>query len=224
VEKKQMHGKPWMRSSNFRSDNRKSKIENPKWWAIFAIAFTFAFGGDVGYAQQPAKIPRIGYLDFNGASAAPARANAFRQGLRELGYVEGKNLFIEWRYAEGKIDRERELAADLVRLKVDAIVTAGASATRAAKEATSAIPIIMTQDPDPLGNGFVVSLARPGENITGLSTMVADLSGKRMELLKEIRPKLSRLAVFGTSTNPAHAQQLKEPNSPQRFSAQRFKN
>ncbi len=124
--------------------------------------------------------------------------------------MEGKNIVIEWRYAEGKLDRLPALAAELVRLKVDVIVTVGPTATRAAKEATSTIPIVMTQDTDPVGNGFVASLARPGGNITGLSTLAPELSGKRLELLKEIVPKLSRVAVFGTSTNPGNAQALKE--------------
>ena len=161
-------------------------------------------------AQQPTKVPRIGYLAAASPSAIAARIEAFRQGLRELGYVEGKNIVIEWRYAEGKLDRLPALAAELVRLKVDVIVTAGPPATRAAKEATATIPIVMTQDTDPVGNGFVASLARPGGNITGLSTLAPELSGKRLELLKEIVPKLSRVAVFGTSTNPGNAQALKE--------------
>ena len=124
--------------------------------------------------------------------------------------MEGKNIVIEWRSAEGKLDRLPALAAELVRLKVDVIVTAGPTATRPAKEATITIPIVMTQDNDPVGNGFVASLARPGGNITGLSTLAPELSGKRLELLKEIVPKLSRVAVFGTSTNPGNAQALKE--------------
>jgi putative tryptophan/tyrosine transport system substrate-binding protein len=148
-------------------------------------------------AQQPTKIPRIGYL---GGASTPARIEAFRKGLRELGYVEGKNISIEY----------RALAADLVRLKVDVIVTAGAALTRAAKEATVTIPIVMAQDPDPIGNGFVASLARPGGNFTGLSNLNRELSGKRLELLKEVIPGLSRVAVFGTSTFPGNAQNLKE--------------
>jgi putative ABC transport system substrate-binding protein len=130
--------------------------------------------------------------------------------LRELGYVEGKNIVIDYRYSGEKIDRLPALAAEVVRLKVEVLVTAGASATRAAKEATSTIPIVMAQDSDPVGNGFVASLARPGGNITGLSTLAPELSGKRLELLKEILPKLSRVAVFGTSTLPENAQRLRE--------------
>jgi putative ABC transport system substrate-binding protein len=161
-------------------------------------------------AQQPTKIPRIGYLALGSPSGNPFRIEAFRQGLRELGYVEGKNIIIEYRYAEGKFDRHPALAAELVRLKVDVIVTAGPPSTRAAKEATATIPIVMTQVGDPVGSGFVASLARPGGNITGLSTLAPELSGKQLELLKEIVPKLSRVAVFGTSTNPDNAQLLKE--------------
>ena len=144
------------------------------------------------------------------SSVNAARADAFRQGLRELGYVEGKNIVIEWRYAEGKLDSLPALAAELVRLKVDVIVTTGPTVTRAAKEATATIPIVMTYDNDPVGNRFVASLARPGGNITGLSTLSPEISGKQLELLKEIIPKLSRVAVFGTSTQPGNAQELKE--------------
>jgi putative ABC transport system substrate-binding protein len=160
-------------------------------------------------AQQPTKIPRVGY-QAGSRTGDSARIEAFRQGLRELGYVEGKDIVIEYRYAEENLNSEPVLAAELVRLKVDIIVTAGAGATRAAKEATSTIPIVMSQDPDPVGNGFVASLARPGGNITGLSSVGKDLAGKRLELLKEVLPKLSRVAVFGTSTNPGNVPALKE--------------
>jgi ABC-type uncharacterized transport system substrate-binding protein len=161
-------------------------------------------------AQQAEKVPRIGYLSGSPPSAVAQLNEAFRQGLRELGYMEGKNIIIEWRSGEGKRDRLPALAAELVRLKVDVIVTAGPLVTRAAKQATSAIPIVMAQDPDPVGNGFVASLARPGGNITGLSRLAPELSGKQLELLKQIVPKLSRVAVFGTSTRPGNAQTLRE--------------
>ena len=183
----------------------KKKIIGP--YCLCAMLFALCLSAE---AQQPTKVPRIGYLAGASLSANAARIEAFRQGLRELGYVEGKNIVIEWRYAEGKLDRLPALAAELVRLKVDVIVTAGPTATRAAKEATATIPIVMAQDGDPVGNGFVASLARPGGNITGLSTLAPELSGKRLELLKEIVPKLSRVAVFGTSTNPGNAQVLRE--------------
>jgi putative ABC transport system substrate-binding protein len=124
--------------------------------------------------------------------------------------VEGKNIVIEYRHAEGKEDRLPALAAELVRLKVDVIVTSGPSPTRAAKEATATIPIVMAQVNDPVGNGFVASLARPGGNITGLSTLAPELSGKQLELLKEIVPRLSRVAVLGSSTVPGNAQMLRE--------------
>jgi putative ABC transport system substrate-binding protein len=161
-------------------------------------------------AQQPTKIPRIGYLAAASRSISSARAEAFRQGLRELGYVEGKNIIIEYRYGEEKLNRLPAHAAELVRLKVDVIVTAAPSVTRATKKATITIPIIMAQDRDPVGNGFVASLARPGGNITGLSTLAPEVSGKQLELLKEIVPRLSRLAVFGTSSIPGHTQSLRE--------------
>jgi ABC-type uncharacterized transport system substrate-binding protein len=164
----------------------------------------------IAEAQQPTKIPRIGFLTATSLSIIAARIEAFRQGLRELGYVEGKNIVIEWRSAEEKADLLPALAVELVRLKVDIIVAAGTSDTRAAKEATTTIPIVMTQDTDPIGTGFVASLARPGGNITGLSTLAPEVSGKRLELLKEIIPKLSHVAVLGTSTRTGTAPLLKE--------------
>jgi ABC-type uncharacterized transport system substrate-binding protein len=151
-------------------------------------------------AQQPAKVPRIGWLGSVPMPGVPERQEAFRRGLRELGYVEGKNIVIEWRSSEGILDRNSALAAELVNLKVDVIVSAAGSLTRAAKAATSTVPIVMAQDPDPVGNGFVASLARPGGNITGLSTLAPELSGKKLEILKEVVPRLSRVAVFETST------------------------
>jgi len=166
--------------------------------------------GAIAEAQQPAKVRRIGYLSGFSLSSESARTEAFRQGLRELGYVEGKNILIEYRYADGKLDRVPALAAELAHLNVNAIVTGGTGSTRSANEATNSIPIVMTQDPDPVGNGFVVNLARPGGNITGLSTLSPELNGKRLELLKEIIPKISRVAVLGTSTTPSNAQSLRE--------------
>ncbi|MBI4526672.1 MAG: ABC transporter substrate-binding protein [Deltaproteobacteria bacterium] len=163
-------------------------------------------------AQQPKKVPRIGFQSAASPSANAARIEAFRQGLRDLGYVEGKNIVIEYRYAEGKIDRLPDLAAELVRLKVDVIVTAAPSSTRAVKKATSTIPIVMAYDTDPVGNGFVASLARPAGNITGLSTRAPEISGKQLELLRELAPKLSRVAVLGNATQPGHPQALREIN------------
>ena len=163
-------------------------------------------------AQQPKKVPRIGFLSAASSSAIAARVEAFRQGLRELGYVEGKNIFIEWRFAEGKSDRLPSLAAELVRLKVDVIVSEAPTSTRSAKQATVTIPIVMVFDDDPVGSGFVASLARPGGNITGLSTLSPEISGKQLELLKEIVPKLSRVGVLGDVTRPGIPQALREIN------------
>jgi ABC-type uncharacterized transport system substrate-binding protein len=161
-------------------------------------------------AQQPPKIPRIGRLAIASRSVESARLEAFRNGLRDLGYVEGKNIVIEWRFADGKLDRLPAQAAELVRLKAEIIVSAGSTPTRNARAATSTIPIVMSNDNDPVGDGFVASLARPGRNITGLSNFAPELSGKRLEMLREVVPKLSRVAVIGTSTNPAYAQVITE--------------
>ena len=172
-------------------------------------ALLLALGSPVK-AQQATKILRIGFLGGTFPSANSARIEAFRQGLRELGYVEGKNIVIEYRWAEGKFDRLPDLAAELVRLKVNVIVTLGPIITRPAKEATSTIPIVMGFDNDPVGNGFVASLARPGGNITGLSNLAPEISGKQLELLKETVPRLSRVAVFGNSSEPSNPQSLRE--------------
>jgi ABC-type uncharacterized transport system substrate-binding protein len=161
-------------------------------------------------AQQLEKLPRIGFLGATSAAVEKSRIDAFQQGLREFGYVEGKNIGIEYRWAEGRLDRLPELAAELVRLRVDILVTGGSTSSRAAKEATTTIPIVMAQVNDPVGSGMVASLARPGGNITGLSTLVPELSGKRLELLKEIVPKLSHVALFGTSNTPGNAEALSE--------------
>src|SRR5215472_7770379 len=179
----------------------------------FALSFLCAFLLALNIraeAQQSKKVPQIGYLSGASRSSSSARTEAFRQGLRELGYVEGKNIVIEWRFAEGNPNRTPALLADLMRLKVDVIVTGGSTSTGAAKKVTTTIPIVMLQDADPVANGFVASLARPGGNITGLATLRPELSGKQLELLKEIIPRLSRVAYFGTSTNPGNAEALKE--------------
>ncbi len=176
-------------------------------WLMTTFILTTA---SMAHAQHLAKIPRIGFLAGTKAGAVAARTEAFRQGLRELGYVEGKNLFVDYRYADGDATRERELAAELVRQKVDIIVTAGPTVTRTVKDATATIPIIFAQDGDPVASGFVASLARPGGNITGLSNLSPELSGKRLELLKETVPKLSRVAAIGGSNEPNNAQILNE--------------
>jgi len=176
-------------------------------FALFVMLIAPGFAAE---AQQPKKVPRIGFLGFTSLSAIAARIEAFQQGLREFGYVEGKNIVVEYRSAEGELDRLPELAAELVRLKVEIIVTSGPSVTRAVKEATTTIPIVMGFDTDPVGNGFVASLARPGGTITGLSVVSPEISGKQLELLKEIVPKLSRVAVLGNSTVPGNEQALRE--------------
>jgi putative ABC transport system substrate-binding protein len=175
--------------------------------ALGAMLLALCFSAQ---AQQPRKVPRIGLLFSVSASSAADRIEAFRQGLRELGYVEGSNIILEYRYAESRLDRLPALAAELVRLKVDVIVTSNQEPTRSAKTATATIPIVMARDTDPIGNGFVASLARPGGNITGLSSMAPEISGKHVELLKEIVPRLSRLAVLGTSNTPGNAQLIRE--------------
>ena len=176
---------------------------------LILCAVLFALSPPVE-AQQAKKIPTVGHLVLASFATVSARVEAFRQGLHDLGYVEGKTIVIEYRSADEKLDRLPELAAELVRLKVDVIVTGGDIVTRVVKEATSTIPIVMPYDNDPVGSGFVVSLSRPGGNITGLSTLSPELSGKRLELLKETVPRLSRVAVFGTSTAPVNARALRE--------------
>jgi putative tryptophan/tyrosine transport system substrate-binding protein len=187
--------------------------------ALYAVLFALH---SAAQAQQPKKIPRIGFLIARSPSANALRIEEFRRGLRELGYLEGKNIVIEWRSPEGKPDLMPTLASELVRLKVDIIVTAGEAVTRFVKKATSTIPIVMAQDSDPVGNGFVTSLAPPGGNITGLASLAPELSGKQLELLKEIVPKLSRVAVFATSTSADYARILKETELAARASEGRF--
>jgi putative ABC transport system substrate-binding protein len=164
----------------------------------------------VAEAQQPAKVPRIGFLTNNSPTTFPAGDAAFRLGLRELGYIEGKSIIIEWRYAEGKPGRLQEMLNELIRSNVAVIVTGGPSSTRLAKQSNTTIPIVMATDPDPVANGFVASLARPGGNITGVSTLAPEISGKQLEILKDVVPRLARVAVFGTSFSPGNAQRIKE--------------
>ena len=172
----------------------------------------FAFGAGTlaplaSFAQQRI-VWRIGFLSALGESSLVIRETAFRAGLKELGYVEGKTFVIERRYADGDAERLRSFAEELVRLKVDVIVTTGPTTTPAAKQATSSIPIVMGFDSDPVGSGLIASLARPGGNITGLSGLSAELSGKQLQLLKRIMPKLSRVAVLGNSKAAGNTQSL----------------
>ena len=178
---------------------------------IFVITAAVVVGA-MAQAQQPAKIPRIGFLTpFSVSDPQNAlRLDAFRQGLRDLGYVEGKNITVEYRFTEGRQDRLPDLVAELVRLKVEAIITSSTPGVLAAKNASSTIPIVIVAIADPVGNGIVTSLARPGGNVTGLTILAPELSGKRLELLKEVVPKISRVAVLGHVANPSHENSFKE--------------
>jgi putative ABC transport system substrate-binding protein len=191
------------------SDNRKSKIKNQKFALVGVMLFALCFPAA---AQQPKKVPRIGYLSNNDPANESARPEAIRMALRELGYIEGQTIAIEYRYGERKRDRLPELAVELVRLKVDIIVVAGGPAPiRAAKNATKTIPIVMVGSPDdPVEAGLVESLARPGGNITGTTLLSRDLGGKRLELLKEAVPKVACVAVFYDPTVPAGVIDVKE--------------
>ena len=179
---------------DFLSGNRKSKIQNRKWMGFSVIAFVLVLTGPVAEAEQPKKVPRIGILR-TGSSPDPL-VEAFRQGLRDLGYVEGKSITIDYRWAEGRNERLPDLAADLVRLKVDVILAAGPGPSLAAKQATSTSPIVAPALVNPVGSDLVASLAQPGGNLTGLANQADELPGKWMELLKEVLPRISRVAVL----------------------------
>jgi len=187
-----------VRFGDSQSDNLKSKIQNRKSAGLFSIivALAFAFGGVEAQAQQPGKIFRIGFLDNSTASGMAVLLDALRRELSQLGWIEGKNIAIEYRFAEGKNDRLPELAAELVRLKVDLIVVSGVPSASAAKKTTTAIPIVMTNSGDPVGTGLIASLARPGGNITGLSALAPELNTKRLEILKDAVPKLARVGLL----------------------------
>src|SRR5262249_680981 len=161
-------------------------------------------------AQQPKKVPRIGILSSGSPSSTKKGVEAFRQRLRELGYIEGQTIVIEHRYAEGVADRFPNLVSELVQLKVDVIVVGGTPATQSAKNATKTIPIVMTSAADPMGTGLIASLAHPGGNVTGLSNLYEDLGGKQLELLKEAFPKISRVAVLWDPVNAGNALLLRE--------------
>jgi putative ABC transport system substrate-binding protein len=189
--------------------NAKFKFKTRSLKLLFA-AGAVVVSCSFGHAQQTKKLPRIGFLSSLAPAAIADRTEAFGQALRDRGYVEGKNIQIEWRYAEGRTERLPGLAAELVRLNVDVIVTGGPAVNRYAKEATSTIPVVLTFDNDPVGNGFAATLARPGGNITGLSTHHPEISGKQLELLKEILPRLARVAVVGNTTVPGNSQALRQ--------------
>jgi putative tryptophan/tyrosine transport system substrate-binding protein len=199
-------------SSKFLSHNRKSAIQNRTWMGIFAIALTFVFGEVEAEAQQPKKVTRIGYLAPSDAATESTRSEPIRRALRELGYIEGQNIAIEYRYAEGKVDRFSELTAELVRLKIDVIVASGGTRlVRAVMNTTKTIPIVMAgAGVDPVEAGFAESLARPGGNVTGITTLSRELGGKRLELLKEAVPKVARVAVLYDAASPGIVLDVKE--------------
>ena len=177
--------------------------------ALAAYALLDVFGLAV-CAQQPAKIPKIAVLIGSSFAANAVRIEAFRQGLRELGYLEGKNVVLEFRSADGHFDRLPRLAAEIVSSNTDLIVTTGPIVNPPARDATSKIPIVMAFDNDPVGNRLVASLARPGGNITGLSNIAPEISGKQLELLKEIVPQVLRVTLVGNSKEPANQHSLNE--------------
>lgn len=172
--------------------------------ALLVVSSTAARG------QQPANVPRIGFLSAIDYAGFPSRIDAFRQGLKELGYVDGKNIVVDYRWAEGRTERLPTLAADLERLKVRLIVSAGPSATRAARHATKTTPIIMGFDGDPVGSGLVDSLARPGGRITGLSFLSPEISAKQVDVLRQIIPGLTRVMVLGDGKEPGNARAVQE--------------
>ena len=202
----------WMRFPDSLSANLKSKIQNRKWVEIVAVVVTFAMCGEVASAQQPKKVTRIGYASSQDPGYEAARAEGILRALRELGYIEGQNIAVEYRYSEGKTDRAPELAAELVRLNVDIILVAGGIHwIRAAKNATKTIPVVMVGvGNDPVEAGLIESLARPGGNVTGLTNLTGKLAGKRLELLKEAVPKLTRVAVLYEPATPANVLEVSE--------------
>jgi putative ABC transport system substrate-binding protein len=191
-------------SNSNRNGTMTSKI------LISLLATVLAFAARFAEAQQPKKVPRIGYLSVLSPSSDAARLEAFRQGLAELGYVERQSFAIEPRYADGKLNRLPDLAAELVRLNVDVIVAGGSTAIRATKNTTKLIPIVMAHGSDPVALGYVASLARPGGNITGLTHLAPELGGKRLELLKDMIARLSRVAVLTDPGTGGHGPQMKE--------------
>jgi putative tryptophan/tyrosine transport system substrate-binding protein len=201
---------------NFCSANRKSKIKNPKSSWGLAIVLAFVLCGAVVEAQQPAKVAKIGFLSSGTASFSTFRNEVFQQQLRDLGYIEGKNIAFDSRYGEDNFDRLPSLADELVRLKVDVLVTNSTPAALAAKNATRTIPIVFLGVSDPVTVGLVDSLARPGGNVTGFTNIAPVLAGKRLELLKETVPKLSRVALLWDPKAPGSTQQWKESQLPAR--------
>jgi ABC-type uncharacterized transport system substrate-binding protein len=195
----------------------KSKIQNPKWLVgLLDLAVALAMCGAVAQAQQPKKVPRVGYLAAVSAAADAPRLEAFRQGLRDLGYIEGQNILIEYRHESRGFEPLPDLAAELVRLKIDVLVAVTTNAALAAKKTTGTIPIVFMGVTDPIAAGLVKTLARPGGNSTGITNMAATLTGKRLELLKESIPKVRRVAVLWDPQAPGSTPQWNESQLPAR--------
>jgi putative tryptophan/tyrosine transport system substrate-binding protein len=201
----------WIRLLKAYCDNLKSKIQNRKWVGLFAVVLALTACEEGAEAQQAKKVTRIGFLSSGSPEQFMDPYTAFLQGLRDFGYIDGQNIAIEARWAEGKTERLPELAAELVRLKVDLIVSTGGTGTAlAAKHTTTMIPVVFTAGGDLVQAGLISSLARPGGNLTGLSLLTVELGTKRLELLKETFPKVRRVAVLGNPTNPAYTSQVRE--------------
>jgi putative ABC transport system substrate-binding protein len=208
----------WVRWLDSFSDNRKSKtctelsrsIQNRKWAGFLLILVLLVGCVGMAEAQQKGKVPRIGFLGNSTAVLEENLIGPFREGLHDLGYVEGKNIVIEWRWAEGKYERFPSLIAELIATKVDLIVTAGTPATIALKKATTTLPLVMIAVGDPVGSGLIASLAHPGGNLTGLTSISPELDGKRLELLREVVPKISHVAVLWNPTSPLQVAGEKE--------------
>jgi len=207
-----MRQKSFLRFSGFHSDNRKSAIQNPKWAGFLALVLAFALWAALAEAQQTGKIFRIGFLDTGTASGMVVLVDAFRQELNKLGWIEGKNITIVFRFNENKgVEHLPELAADLVRLKADLIVATAGPAASATKKATTTIPIVMASAADPVGEGLVASLAQPGGNVTGLSSLSHELNTKRLEIIKDAVPKLVQIGfLLGRGGGIVRDLQLKE--------------
>jgi putative ABC transport system substrate-binding protein len=199
----------WMQFLNWRTVNRKPETQNVKLCARALGALFLAVCFPV-QAQQPAKIWKIGVLVSTSRALNASREDNLWQGLRQLGYVEGKNVAMEYRYADGQLDRLPQLASDLVGLRVDVIVVSGTRAAVAAKQATSTIPIVLAGVGDPVQAGLVSSLLHPGSNVTGVSRLSPDFIGKRVELIKEVIPKTNLIAALSNPDNPAHAANLRQ--------------
>ena len=211
-----MNEKTLLRLPNSCSDNLKSRIQNLKWGGIVAIAVAFAICGAVAQAQQQAKVSKIGWLGARPISDPGGGHEILRQELRALGYVEGKNIVFEYRSADNKPERLPALADELVRLKVDVLVAPAGNEAVAAKNATKTIPIVFASGGDPVAGKLVDSVARPGRSLTGYTGISSVLAGKRLQLLKEALPKLSRVAVLWNSKNLTSAQTWKESQQPAR--------